>query len=256
MKTYFCLLIASLIFILACEKNETIESLGSSSRVLVAIKENGKLITEFKYDDLNRLIQLNNYHSDTISYSEIYKYDSDNKLIKRTFGGSIKIYEYFNNEKLKSTINYHNATEKVWKTEYQYDENKISKGITYFNGSESGYIEFKYDSNGNTIERTEYSNRTEQKDFINTQFKLSYDNKINPLMNLSIFPVDIIQKNNPSYYYAYMAAMSMYPPEYYSTYDYDTTGLPIKEYRVHTREYRGTQTFDYEYIYKKKINER
>ena len=97
MKTYFCLLIASLIFILACEKNETIESLGSSSRLLVAIKENGKLITELKYDDLNRLIQLNNYHSDTISYSEIYQYDSDNKLIKRTFSGYIETYEYFNN---------------------------------------------------------------------------------------------------------------------------------------------------------------
>lgn len=256
MKTYSCLLIASLIFISACEKNESIDSLDSSSKLLVAIKKNGKFITEFKYDDLNRLIQLNNYHSDTISYSEIYQYDSDNKLIKRTFVGFIETYEYFNNEKLKTTTNYYNATDKEWKIEYQYDEDKISKGITYFNGSESGYIEYKYDSNGNTIERTEYTNWSKQKDIIGAQYKLTYDNKINPIKNLSVYPVDIVQYNNPTYFYHYMAIMSMYPPEYYSTYDYDTTGLPIKEYRIPTREYRDSQTFDYEYTYKKKTNER
>ena len=247
MKTYFILLIASLIFILACEKNEMIDSLDSSSKLLVAIKENGKLITEFKYDDLNRLIQLNNYHSDTISYSEIYQYDSDNKLIKRTFGGFIETYEYFSDSSLKTTIKYYKPTDREWSIEYQYKNDKISKGITFFNGSESGYIDYKYDSNGNTIERTGYSNWSEQKDFIDKQYKLTYDNKINPIKNLSVYPIDIIQNNNPTYFYHYMAIMSMYPPEYYSTYDYDTTGLPIKEYRVPTREYRGTQTFDYEY---------
>ncbi len=248
MKTYFCLLIASLIFILACEKNEMIDSLDSSSKLLVAIKENSKLITEFKYDNLNRLVQLNNYHSDTISYSEIYQYDSDNKLIKRTFGGFIETYEYFSDSRLKTTINYYKPKDKEWSIEYQYKNDKISKGITFFNGSESGYIDYKYDSNGNTIERTEYPNWSEQKDFIGTQYKLTYDNKINPIKNLNVYPIDIVQNNNPTYFYHYIAIMSMYPPEYHMTYDYDTIGLPIKEYRVHTREYHDSQTFDYEYI--------
>lgn len=244
MKTYIFLLIVSLIGVSACEKDESFESFGSSSRLLVAVKENNQLITEFKYDSLNRLIQLNNYLADTISYSEFYQYDSDNKLIKRTFIGFIETYEYDSFEKLKSLVKYYNATDKEWRVDYQYDNDRITKGITFYNGSETGYIDFKYDSKGNTIERTEYSDYSEQKGFIIEQYKLKYDNKINPVKNLAIFPVDIFQKNNPVYFYHYMAIMSSYPSEYYSTYDYDTTGIPITEYR-------DSRTLYYEYTDKK-----
>ena len=252
MKTMPLLLISSLLLIVACENNDPNDSFISSPKLLVEIREDNHLISEFIYDSQNRLIQLNNYHSDTISYSEIYQYDSQNRMVSRTFDGFIETYDYSNDGKLKSTLKYYELTDKEWRIEYQYDNGRICKGITFFNDSESGYIEYKYDSNGNTIERTEYPNWSEQQDFIDSQFKLTYDNKINPIANLSIYPIDIVQKNNPTYYYHYMPIMSTYPPEYYSTYDYDTTGLPIKEYRVPTREYRGSRIFDY--MYNDKIN--
>lgn len=83
MKTYFCLLIVCLIGISACRKDESVGLLGTSSKLLVTIKENGHIITGFKYDSLNRLIQLNEYFADTIYNSEFYKYDSVNRLTKR-----------------------------------------------------------------------------------------------------------------------------------------------------------------------------
>jgi len=243
MKTYLCLLIAGLIVLPGCKNGESTGSLPSSSKLLAAIKQNNHLITEFKYDSLNRLTQLNNYLADTISYNEFYQYDLNNKLIKRTYSGFIENYEYSGDGKLNTMIKDYNATQKEWKIVYQYDDDKISKGITYFNDSETGYIGFKYDSNGNTIERTEYPNWATQ-DFIDTQFKLTYDSKINPVINRSIFPGDVVQNNNPIYFYHYMSVMSIPPPEYHSNYDYDTAGLPVKEYR-------GSQIFDYEYIDKK-----
>ena len=244
MKTALFILILGLMGLSACKKDESIEPLGSSPKLLVSIMENNLLITDFKYDSLNRLIQLNNYHADTISYSENYQYDSDNKLIQRIFAGFIETYEYTRDGKLLTTKKYYNPTGKVWNIEYQYDKGRIIKGITFYEGTQTGYIVFKYDSQGNTIERTEYPNSPDLKGFKIEQFKIDYDTKINPVKNLCLFPADIVQKNNPTYFYHYLAVMSSLPPEYHSTYDYDTLGIP-------TKEYRDSRTFIYNYIDKR-----
>ena len=46
--------------------------------------------------------------------------------------------------------------------------------------------------------------------------------------------------------------MSMFPPQYEFSYDYDNTGLPIKEYRKKLQEISISNTFDYEYTDKSK----
>lgn len=244
MKTALFILIISLICLSACKKDESIKPLVTSPKLLVSVMENNLLVTEFKYDSLNRLIQLNNYHADTISYSENYQYDSDNRLIQRTFTGFVETYEFAGDGKLMISKKHYNATGKEWKIEYQYDKGRINKGITFYDGSQTGYIVFKYDSDGNTIERTEYSNSPDLKGFKVEQFKIEYDTKINPVKNLSLFPADIVQNNNPTYFYHYLAVMSSLPPEYHSTYDYDTIGIP-------TKEYRGSRIFIYNYIAKR-----
>lgn len=244
MKTSFYILIISLIGLSACKKDESIEPIGSSPKLLVSITENNILVTEFKYDSLNRLIQLNNYHADTISYIENYRYDSDNRLIQRTFAGFVETYKYAGDGKLMTSKKYYTATGKEWKIEYQYDKGRINKGITFYDGSQTGYIVFKYDPGGNTIERTEYPNSPDLKGFKIEQYKLAYDTKISPLKNPSIFPVDIVQNNNPTYFYHYLAVMSSLPPEFHSTYDYDTLEIP-------TREYRDSRTLIYNYIDKR-----
>lgn len=244
MKTFLYILILGLPGLSACNKDESIEPSGSSPKLLVSIMENNLLIAEFKYDSLNRLIQLNNYHADTISYSEDYQYDLNDKLVKRTFSGFVETYEYARDGKLLTTKKYYITTGKVWKIEYQYFKDKISKGITFYDGTQTGYIVFRYDLRGNTIERTEYSNSADLEGFKIEQFKLAYDTKINPVKNPGIFPVDIVQNNNTTYFYHYLAVMSSLPPEYHSTYEYDSIGIP-------TKEYRDSRTFTYNYIDKR-----
>lgn len=170
MKTIFCLIIVCLIETSSCRKDESVAVISTSSKLLVKIKEKGHTITGFKYDSLNRLIQLNEYFADTFYYSEFYKYDSVSRLSKRIYGGFIETYKYNSDGKLlKKNLTYP-ATEKKWDIEYQYNKNNLSKGIVFYNGIENGYIDFKYDSNGNTVERTEYFSSAGQNDLMLEQF--------------------------------------------------------------------------------------
>jgi len=235
MKPSFFLLVIGLAAQSACEKDESPDSWPRPSKLLVAIRENNQLVSEFKYDDLERLVQINNYYTDAVVDSETYEYDDDNTLFRRTHAGNIETYEYTDDGKLKTVVLNYSPGTSVRTTRYQYVGDRISRAIIFFNGSAAGYVEYKYDLNGNTILRTEYYG-----DMIMSQIRLAYDNKINPVRNLSKFAADIIQKNNPTYFYSFFAYMSSFPPEYHIDYSYDPSGLPVKEYR-------DSRTFEYEY---------
>jgi YD repeat-containing protein len=261
MRTIICFLIPSLLILSACKKDDFQYSFETPSKLLVSIKENGQLITELKYDSLNRLIQVDRYLNANPGYiSQFFSYDSQNRLITKSYSEFTETYEYNGNGRLVAIILHFKSAgdgyEWEQKTELQYSNGKISKGIIYSpDGIESGYFYYKYDSRGNTIERTGYSVLPEYKDIIMSNFKYTYDDKINPYPFSSsslwgVYQVDIIQGNNPTYFYYYNIVMSSLPPEYASTYDYDNTGLPIKEYREHLNGTGGSNVFDYEYIEK------
>lgn len=236
-------MIVCLAVLTSCQKDVPETSNNPFFKLLVAIKENDKLVTEFRYDSLKRLVLLNNYRSDTVINSESYQYDLENRLIKRIYPGFMETYQYSGSGKLQSTTLDYPATSKEWKTEYQYSGKKISKGITYFNGDKRGYIDFKYDSRGNTVERSEYAIAEGQEDFLDEQFKMTYDDKVNPLQNPSIYPADFVQNNNPVYFYHYLSVMSSPPKEYHSTYEYDYQGYP-------TREIRDLKSYSWHYEYR------
>lgn len=257
MRTTIYLLIASLMILSACKKDEFQYSFETPSKLLVSIRENDQLITEFKYDNLNRLIQVDRYSSgDPVCISQFFEYNSQNRLISKAYSEYIETYEYNNSGRLVAIILHFKSARDGYeweqKTELQYSKGRICKGIIFWrDGVESGYINYKYDSRGNTIERTEYSVSPDYKDMIMSQFKYTYDDKINPYP-FSSSPlwsvVDIIQGNNPTYSYYYNAAMSMPPYQYEFIYDYDNTGLPIKEYREGLQGQGGSNVFEYEYI--------
>lgn len=63
----------------ACKKDEFQYSFETPSKLLVSIRENDQLITEFKYDNLNRLIQVDRYSSgDPVCISQFFEYNSQN----------------------------------------------------------------------------------------------------------------------------------------------------------------------------------
>lgn len=259
MKTTFPLLFASVMLLSNCSKDEFQYHFESAPKLLVAIRENGHLITEYRYDTYNRLIQANRYNKgDTIYLSEYFEYNSQNQLIRKIYGEYIETYQYYSCGRLRTTfLNFRSAIDGYnWeqKTEFQFRSGRISKGIKSFtNGNEISYYSYKYDSKGNTIERTEYGISPDYPDLMLTQLKFTYDDKINPgtstrsgIWGESL--ADITQGNNPTYSYYYNIIMSSFPPQFEITYDYEQTGLPIKEYRKQLQHLQGTTVFDYEYI--------
>lgn len=261
MRTTFYLLIACLMILSACKKDEFQYSFEAPSKLLVSIKENQQLVAEFKYDNLNRLIQVDRYSSgNPVCISQFFEYNSQNKLISKAYTEYIENYEYDNSGRLVAIILHFKSArdgyEWTQKTELQYSNGKICKGIIFSrDGIESSYVIYKYDSRGNTIERTEYPVSSDNKDMIISQYKYTYDDKINPYpfsSSPSWGVVDIIQGNNPTYSYYYNIFMSMFPPEFDFTYDYDNTGLPIKEYRKGFKGQGVSNVFEYGYIDKNK----
>jgi hypothetical protein len=260
MKSTFLVIIICSCLLLSCN-HESIQlaSLELSSKNYMAngykqlkeIRENGKISFEFIYDTENKLVKLNKYYADTISLSECYEYQND-LLTKRIHSGFIDTYFYNKYDLMTSKESYYPKTDKHWNEIYQYNNsNQIIKAITYYNANEDGYIDYKYDSKGNVTERKQYSKSKKGSNFLLSEMRLNYDNKVNPLKNLVIFPIEMIQKNNVSSYYYYLAIMSSYPPEYTSSFEYDPEGYPIKEHRTYSSNRGPNNSTVLEYTYSK-----
>jgi hypothetical protein len=259
MRKTFLLLFAGILVLFSCSKDDFQYSFETPSRLLVSIRENSQLVTQFRYDSLNRLIQADRYlPGDQGLRSQYFEYDSENRLIRLSNGEYTENYEYNRSGSLvKMILHFRSAKDNYeWdqKTMFQYSRGRISKGTIFSSeGVETGNVYYKYDSRGNTTERTEYSVSSEDKSMIISQFKYTYDEMINPEPT-SISPfwgisqVDIIHGNNPIYSYYYNAVMSSFPPQYEFNYEYDKEGLPIKGYRNNLQQPGSLAIIEYEYI--------
>jgi hypothetical protein len=163
-------------------------------------------------------------------------------LGKRFYDGFVETYEYNEKGFLVSFTKYYEKTNKTWKDEYRYiSEGQIDKGITYFNGEKRGYVTYKYDKSGNTIERKEYE---DESNLQISEHRFEFDNEKSPYtLN---FPMDMIRKNNIKKYYHCLIVMSYPPPQYDSIFEYNSAGLPVKETCMFPD---GKKTVVYEYIY-------
>lgn len=253
LRTKYIIILSILFLFSFCEKHETEKAEHAiSPKLLVSIKKDGHRMTEFLYDSLNRLAQMNQYQADTLFSSEFFFYDEWNKLIRKLSGNYTTQFTYDENGRLKSMERYYAPTDKTWLTEYIWTGNRITGGTIWFEGVKTGILHFAYDSNGNTSERTEFYGD----DFVIYRIRVKYDKKVNPLVNPVIFPPDMVQFNNPVYLYIYRAEMSSLPPEYDIRYEYDSLGLPVKEYRIPRQGYSLAEILDYEYIEKRSLQDK
>lgn len=214
--------------------------------LLSKIIADGKLLYEFSYDSKSRLASLQWFVYQDDSYVESYEYNSNDQLKKRScvdpYGGFTEYYEYNEKGLVRSATKYFESSGNTWQEEYQYNsKGQIVKGLTFTNDEKGGYVTYKYDESGNTIERKEYDND----DHLMSELRFEFDSQRNPYpLN---FPVDIIKKNNVLYSYSFHAVMSYPPPQYLSTFEYNSAGLPAKEIRVH-KDGRESQVIEYIYI--------
>ena len=210
--------------------------------LLKEIRQDGKPYREFIYDSLGRMTALKAYDN---SYSdESYTYDSLGRLRSRLYSEiEQEAYHYAADGALLSTIKFPGESNTPLFENYRYDSMvRISDATLLFNGDTTGFILFNYDCRGNTIERSEYyKNGT-----LFHQERCVFDSLVNPLQ-LS-FPFDMIKKNNIVFSYHYSINMSTPPPQYSSFFQYDASGLPLRETRVSANT---NDTMHFEYIYDK-----
>lgn len=132
---------------------------------IAKVFENGKLIAEYSYDAMNRIVKEVN-----IALDKTYEYDYDNNgnILRKSYGGSTDKYIYdgdrllsFNDEKfiydnLGNPTTYRNKT-----LRWQYGNRLLKFGETTFaydgfgNRIKKDNIEFLYDKNGNIIKQSD-----------------------------------------------------------------------------------------------------
>jgi hypothetical protein len=209
--------------------------------LLKEIRQDGKPYREFSYDSLGRMMAVKAYE-DTFS-NESYNYDSLGQLSKRFFSGFEVTYQYANDGSLSSMTKYYPVTDKTWSESYRRGPNgAIIDALTFYNGDTTGYVLYRYDCAGNTIERSGYN----KNGYLFDQERCIYDSLVNPTQ-LS-FPFDMIQKGNIISYYYYSVIMSMSSIQYSSSFEYDASGLPLHETRARLI---AKDTLHFEYIYDK-----
>jgi hypothetical protein len=241
------LLVAGLIAI-SCEKDRTnpVRYQFNDDILLSSILQNDKKFLEFAYDSLNRLVQSDQYYDDTAYSRTIYSYDSNDRIIEKQYDGFTETYEYDAGGLLKSIVKAYPSTDKVWKRTFIYENGRISKAQIFFNDVQTDDAIYEYDADGNTQEIREYATSAENAEFIMIHSKFSYDKSVNPLYLIGFIPVDLVQVNNPDYVYFSNALMCRGPIEYDATFEYDTSGVPMRELRTHKGS-AHTDTFTYQY---------
>ena len=151
-------------FLLAsCEKEELfVYNYSELDKLLVSVTRtdtDSEFRVEFKYDSINRLIEVRNIFPESPTSIESYVYDNKGKIVKKINGSYTTTYDY-NPEGQLSEQNIHYASlqnDYDWneKTVFIYKNGKINKGIHYSEDGEiTQYINYKYDSRGNTLEKT------------------------------------------------------------------------------------------------------
>jgi len=116
------------------------------------------------------------YYGEIHSGEEIYTYDDNNRLIKRSQYSDSTVMEYDNDGKLIKTILYNESS--LWYS-FTYDYNSLNQMIKIKvytdHDSEWGWTDLKYDDNGNIKERTIYG----YDNLVNFHYTYTYDNNDN-----------------------------------------------------------------------------
>lgn len=264
MKLFFLIVVMSFV-VLSCENDDFIYSFPEVDKLLVSVTRtyDGSVFSaEFKYDSLNRVVEVKNIFPESQTTVESYIYDEAGRVVEKRIGNYTTTYFYNSDGKLiEQNMHYLSPNdEHEWnqKTEFRYKNGQIFKGLEYSQEGELiSNFSYKYDSKGNTLEKIVRPAGNES-DFTLIEIKFRYDNYINPLgenrinmLNGYTFTQhpDIVQLNNPSYSSYMNAVSSSFPPEFEISYEYDSSGLPVKGNMTNVRfSDHKKATLEYEYM--------
>jgi hypothetical protein len=152
------------------------------------------------YNANNQLVTSDYYWNSIILKSDVKLIEtalSESELITSATGskgGNIK-YEYGSSGELNKAT-YTRPSGAMEYSTFSYDENKrVKRQDLYWNNSQSGYIEYLYDSKGNVIKELLYDLSASGVAEISSTTQYVYDGKHNPYMSLKSLSLPGINTN-------------------------------------------------------------
>ena len=130
MKLTACLFFIILIFITSCQEEDFIYSYPETDKLLVSITRKSRDLehrTEFKYDNLNRMIEIQSFDKREQKTLESLVYDKQGRLIEKNTGTDKFSYKYNTKDQLIEQNRHYTPVNGKWewdqKTEYKYNLN-------------------------------------------------------------------------------------------------------------------------------------
>jgi hypothetical protein len=166
------------------------------------VEESGKLdYTLHKYNTKNQIESSDYYWNSSILSTDIKTITttlSQSSFVTSSSGskGATIKYEYDQNN-LLTKVTYTRATSTNSEySQFTYDDNnRIESQILYWNGTETGHIDYFYDSRGNMIKEQLYGMSSTGADELSTTVVYSFDNKRNPYKALKSLMIPGIYTN-------------------------------------------------------------
>ena len=260
------LLLAPLLVLLlvSCKKNDAIVAYVDGPQLARIRAANGFVQTEFRYDELGRLVNQKSYSPSRKTPDEItYAYDRQGRLEKietstlsylscaACEGPAMKFtqtFEYDGNGRVARTKNLNEAGFVASEWSYDYDAaGRIVRQNSFFNSTnqKGRYDTFAYDARGNITKTESFA----ADGTLTNQYTYTYDDRPNPFRGvyLGIQAAMFRSPNNivrEKYEYFGILPHNLLPPDYNraTRYDYDpATGYPVRA------EYEGGSVSIFEY---------
>ncbi len=241
MKTSFTFLIIAVLFITGCKKDSSNNSSNPPKTYLSSI---------LTYSSVPA----------GLSFTEVYTYDIQNRVIVFNTGGIIFKYTYDTNNNLLKVLTYNSSGTLTGTDNYTYSGDSINVNTFYGDGSSNSFytftvnaqqqvvnwsadnVQYTYDSNGNVISYTACCTIAQSDSY-------TYDNKKNSLSMIGAKNLHMIYvaQGGPVTLVNNVLVDSAYPNNY--SYTYNTDGFPLSA--TISNSIRGTTAnITYTYITK------
>ncbi|MCU0362889.1 MAG: hypothetical protein MUD02_05005 [Bacteroidales bacterium] len=204
------LLLLSAFIIIACERDPQFLNNANHIPLIIKVIIDGESSHEYTYTSANFIREdksrffytRHNYNSDGLLESSEYYMDPRiissssyvlEEAMKRkdwvnsgnTPRALLKTYEYDRNGQMNRIIFIRQSSNNSEYTSYLWENGRISRQAMYWQNELSGYINFKYDENGNLIREDKYSVREGENPELMTTTEYEFDQMHNPYLSFS-----------------------------------------------------------------------
>jgi hypothetical protein len=262
LKLYKLIVGSLLLVVMACKEENPKPVIIPPDSLIPVRLEQGNHVTELKYDNQNRLIQVDftsSYSGGTMLSFQKFTYNSEGLVSSVVTDQDFRFLYFYQNRQLIKTEEY--IGDHLTQThEFTYDQNnRVAQSVAFQDIPDEGGVipvsktTYAYDSKGNLIQNKlyYYSTAGSNETLLTTLDFSGYDDKLNsevyfelPVIN----PLHFAFKNNPTKVEVRNHKGILVSTEYY-TYFYNPQGFASSK-TTKVESLSGNETFETKYFFK------